>query len=48
MESPQASHNLDENVPDLFLFDVGLSLLVVADFLEYIAIVSVLHHETQT
>ena len=48
MESPQTPHNLDEDIPDLLLFDVGLSLLVVADLLEHVAIVCILHDEAET
>ena len=46
VEGAQATDNLDEDIPDLFLLDVGLTLLVVTDFLEDIAIVSVLHYKT--
>ena len=44
VEGTEASHNLDENVPNFLFLDVGLSLLVVADLLEDITIVSILHH----
>ena len=47
MESLQAADDLNENVPDFLLLDVGLALLVVADFLEDITIVSILHDEAQ-
>ena len=48
MECPQPPHDLYKDVPDLLLFNVGLSLLIVAYFLKYIAVISVLHHEAQT
>ena len=44
VEGTEASHNLDKNVPNFLFLDVGLSLLVVADLLEDITIVSILHH----
>lgn len=47
MQGFEASNNLDEDVPDLLLFDVGLSFLVTANLLEDVAIVSVLHDEAQ-
>ena len=48
MECPQSSYNLNKDIPDLFLLDVGLSLLIVTDFLENVSVVCILHHETQT
>ena len=42
----QSSNNLYEYVPDLFLFNVSFSLLITADFLENIAVVSIFHDET--
>ena len=45
VEGTQATDDLDKDVPDLLLFDVGFALLVVTDFLEYISIVSVLHNK---
>ena len=48
VESFQASYNLNENVPDLFLFDVCLTLLIIADLLKDVAIISILHHKTKT
>lgn len=47
MAGSQAPHDLDKDIPDLFLFDVSLSLLIVADFLKDIAIISILHDETK-
>ena len=48
VEGPQSADNLYKHIPDFLLFDVGLSLLIVAYFLEDVAIVSVLHYEAQT
>ena len=42
----EASDNLNEDIPNLLLFDVSLSFLVAANFLKNIAIVSVLHDQT--
>lgn len=47
VQSLQASNNLNEDVPDLLLLDVGLSFLVTANLLEDVAIVSILHDEAQ-
>lgn len=47
VECPESADYLDEDVPDLLLLDVGFSLLVITDFLENIAVVSVLHDEAQ-
>lgn len=44
----EASYNLDEDVPDLLLLDVGLSFLVAANLLEHVTIVCILHYEAQT
>jgi hypothetical protein len=46
MESFEASHYLNEYVPNLLLLDVGFSFLVTANLLEDITIVSVLHDQT--
>jgi len=43
----EASNNLDEDVPDLLLLDVGLSFLVTANLLEHVTVVSILHNEAQ-
>ena len=48
VEGTEASHNLDENVPNFLFLDVGLSFLVIADLLEDITIVGILHHKAQT
>ena len=48
MESTEAPHDLDKDVPDLLLLYVGLALLIVADFLKDVAVVRVLHDQTQT
>lgn len=37
---------LNENSPDLLFFQVGLLLLVLCDFLVQVALVRVLHHDT--
>lgn len=42
------SDNLNEDIPDFFLFDVGLTLLIVTDLLKDVAIVRILHHQAQT
>ena len=47
MQSLETPDNLDEDVPDLLLLDVGLSFLVTANLLEHIAVVSVLHDEAK-
>lgn len=44
----QASHCLDENLPDLALLDVRLLLLVLHNFLEHITVVGQLHDNTTT
>ena len=44
VESLQTSYNLNKNVPDLLLFDVCLTLLIIADLLKDVTIVSILHH----
>lgn len=48
MESTEAPHDLDKDVPNLLLLYVGLALLIVADFLKDVAVVRVLHDQTQT
>ena len=47
VKGTEASHNLDENIPDFLLFDVGFPFLIVADLLEDISIVSILHYQTK-
>ena len=47
VECAESAHNLNEHIPDLLFLDVGLSLLIVADFLKHVAIVSVLHNKAQ-
>lgn len=44
MECSEASYYLDKDIPDLFFFDVGLALLIVADLLEHVTVVRILHH----
>lgn len=46
MESTEAPHDLDKDVPNLLLLYVGLALLIVADFLKDVAVVRVLHDQT--
>ena len=46
MQCFQASDNLNENIPNLLFLDVGFSLLIAANLLEDIAIVSIFHYET--
>ena len=48
MQSFKASDNLNEDIPDLLLLDVGLSFLVAANLLEHVTIVCILHYEAQT
>ena len=44
----EATNDLDEYVPYLLFFDVGLPLLVATYFLEYIPIVSIFHYEAKS
>ena len=48
VEGAKAPNNLNKDVPYLLLLYVGFPLLVVADLLEYVSVVSVLHHQTET
>ena len=48
MKRSQATDDLNEYIPNLFFFDVCLSLLVATDLLEYVSVVSILHDETET
>ena len=41
----EASDDLDKDVPNLLLLNVGLSLLVVTDLLKYVSVVCILHHK---
>lgn len=45
VEGLEPAHNLNEDVPNFLLFDVGLALLVRADLLEHVAVVRVLHDQ---
>jgi len=45
MQSLKSSNNLYENVPNLLLFDIGLPLLITANFLEYVSIIGIFHHQ---
>ena len=41
----EASNDLDEDVPNFLLLDVGLSFLVVTDLLKHVSVVCILHHQ---
>ena len=43
VKSLQSHNNLEKNIPDLFLLNVGFSLLILAYFLVHITVVSILH-----
>ena len=43
VESLQPAYNLNEDVPDFLLFDVGFSLLIATNFLKNVAIIRVFH-----
>ena len=45
VKRPEASNDLNENVPDLFFFNVSFTLLVSANFLVNIAVISILHNK---
>ena len=45
MKSLQTSDDLNEDVPNLLLLDVSLTLLVAANLLEHISVVGVLHDQ---
>ena len=45
MQSFEPSYDLDENVPDLFFFDIGFTFLIVANFLKHITVVGIFHHK---
>lgn len=47
VECAETPGNLDEDIPNLLLLDVGFPLLVVADLLVQISIVRELHHKAQ-
>lgn len=47
VEGLESAHDLDEHVPDFLLLDVGLTLLIVADFLEDVTVVGILHDEAE-
>ena len=47
MQRFKASDDLNEDIPNLFLLDVGFSLLIIAYFLEDITVVGVLHDQTE-
>lgn len=47
VKSTQAPNNLNENAPNVFLFDIGLLFLVSSDFLEKVTVVCILHHDAK-
>jgi len=47
VEGLEATHNLNNDFPDVLLLNELLVVLAFADSLEYVAIVSVLHHDTE-
>ena len=48
VEGKESTDNLDEDVPNLLLFNVSLSFLVVTDLLEDISVVSIFHNQAET
>ena len=46
VERLESSHYLDENAPNIVFFEVSLLLLMFGNFLEEVAIISVLHDNT--
>ena len=47
VEGLEASDDLDEDVPYFLFLNVSFSFLIVAYFLEDIAIIGVFHHKTK-
>ena len=47
VESSEPPHNLNENIQNFLLFNVGLPFLVVTDLLVKVSVISEFHHETQ-
>ena len=47
MESFETTDDLDEEMPDLFLSEGCVALLVIINQLEQVATIGVLHHEDQ-
>lgn len=45
VKSLKSSYNLNEHVPDFLFFDVRFSFLIVADFLENVSVISILHDQ---
>jgi len=45
VKSSQATHDLDEDVPDFFFLYVSLSFLVTADLLKYVAAIRIFHNK---
>ena len=48
MQGLETSHNLNEKVPDLFLGELSIALLVVIDHHEEITAIRILHHNAET
>ena len=48
MEGSEPPDDLYEDIPDFLFFDVRLPLLIVADLLEDVAVVGILHDQAQT
>jgi hypothetical protein len=44
VEGTEPPNDLNKNVPDFLFLYVGLALLIIADLLENISVVSVLHY----
>lgn len=47
MQRLETAHYLNEDVPDLLLFDVSFAFLVTANLLENVTVIGVLHDETK-
>jgi len=47
MHCLQSFSGLDENLPNLSLFNIGLDFLVVTYFLKYITVIGQLHDDAQ-
>ena len=46
MQSFQTLYDLNENAPDVILFEISLLLLMLRNFLEKVSIVGILHYDT--
>lgn len=47
MQGFETPDHLDENTPDVRFLEGGVVLLVFADLLEHVSVVSILHHYTK-